>query len=379
MTNGNLSLLLLLGISAATDSSCASRKEVAPEYVEHVVFSPGENLTALTRITESSYVCDYPFGGDKGKDLFFTQHDNGTYSNIYRKENPIGASVSRKTSGQNHNMAPSYCAATDMVAFEGQLEGNTVSDIYMVNASLTNALTQVTNTPDAHECFPSLSRDGKRIAYERRNRHGNVKDSEIWVKNLQTNENKLLSLGRMPSFSSDGTKIVYVKYSSDGQSTSLCTINADGTGQEQLTDANMGVVWRPCFSPDGSHIVFRCTKQQKSDFDLYVVDSHGNGLTQLTINKSYDGEPYWANDGNIYFTSDRGGRDQHYQIWRFRYSGGDNIPPTPIESVYHIVSAGEKITDIAQKYGVTVREIVQWNNLKSMTLTTGMRLIVNKK
>lgn len=368
--------LLAVGFVTGVICSCAAHKPIIPEPVvveHHVVSSPGENLTALTRVTETEYKCDYPFGGDKGKNLFFTQRDNADYTNIFKKQDPISASMSQKTSGRNHNMAPSYCEATDMVAFEGRLEGNTVSDLYMVNASQTNALTQVTNTPDAHESFPCLNRDGKKIVYEKRARHANMKESEIWIKNLQTNENIMLGMGRMPSFSHDGKSIVYVKYASDGMSTSLCTINADGTNQVQLTDASMGTIWRPCFSPDDRHIVFQCAKQQKSDFDLYVVDYNGNGLIQLTINNSYDGEPYWANDGNIYFTSDRGGRDGHYQIWRFKFGQST----APILTTTHVVARGENINQIAQKYNVTVRDIVKWNNLSTMTLTPGMHLKIS--
>ena len=121
------------------------------------------------------------------------------------------------------------------------------------------------------------------------------------------------------------------------------------------------------------------------------MDSNGNGLTQLTINKSYDGEPYWANDGNIYFSSDRGGVDKHYQIWRFRYGVSTlniksipsisevstEIAPQPTSFTYHTVQEGETITVIARRYGVTVKDIVKWNKLMTMTITPGMKLKVS--
>ena len=80
-----------------------------------------------------------------------------------------------------------------------------------------------------------------------------------------------------------------------------------------------GYALNPRWSPDGTRLVFQSSKKDKKDFDLYVIDVDGNNLTQLTINKSYDGQPYWTTDGYIYFVSDRGNDAGNYQIWRFKY------------------------------------------------------------
>ena len=396
---GKKKLFYLSGFTIVTMFivGCSSKVvvvEQTPVVETHVVYSPGENLTALTKVHETEYKCEYPFGGDGGKNLFFVVRDNSAnkYSNIYRKDSPTSMSMSQLTGGKNHNFAPSYCAATNKVAFAGRPEGNSISDIYMVNAIQGGALQQVTNTPDADEQYPCLSKDGTKIVYEKVLRNRSIKETEIWIRNLQTNENIQLGLGRTPSFSPDGRSIVFVKYASDTYTTCLCLVNADGSNLTQMTDASMGTVWRPCFSPDGRYIVFQCKKTQKGDDDLYVIDRNGSNLTQLTINKSFDGEPYWSNDGNIYFTSDRGGRNEHYQIWRFRYGATSQeitptvntitittptTPSTTYTGTYHTVQNGETITDIARRYGVTVKDIVRWNNLMTMTITTGMKLKVS--
>lgn len=55
------------------------------------------------------------------------------------------------------------------------------------------------------------------------------------------------------------------------------------------------------------------------------------------------------------------------------------MPPMSITPAdYHTVSAGETITDIAKRYGVTVRDIIKWNGLQTMTITAGMRLKVSQ-
>ena len=45
---------------------------------------------------------------------------------------------------------------------------------------------------------------------------------------------------------------------------------------------------------------------------------------------------------------------------------------------YHTVQSGETITDIARKYGITVRDVVSWNKLTTMTINAGMRLKVSQ-
>ena len=384
-----LSALLLALITV----SCGPR--------EWDMYAPGENMSSLTKITDMEDICEYPFGGNNGRNLFFTVRDKrGISRNIYKRDIPTSGSVIQKTAGKNDNTHPTYCAATDKLVFAGKQEGAISSDIYMMDASQGNALTQVTNTPDATEYFPCISNDGQTIVYQKFSAYSNnLKDCEIWIKNLQNGENIMLGLGRMPSFSPDGRDIAFMRFTADGTSTCLWTMRRDGTNQVQLTDAKLGIAEKPCFSPDGRYIVFSCTKKDKKDADLYIVDRDGNSLTQLTMNKSFDGEPYWANDGNIYFSSDRGGRNGHYQVWRFKY--GNAVPsyqtttrPAPAPSpsstyspapapqpsysgVYHTVQNGETITEIARRYNITVRDVVKWNNLTTMTITPGMKLKVS--
>ena len=95
MKNKSLYVVLIMAIALTT--SCGSRK--------FLVYSPGENLTALTKVHETEYVCYAPNGGNDGKNLFFTMMDKSGYSNIYRKDNPNSVSASQLTGGHNHNFS----------------------------------------------------------------------------------------------------------------------------------------------------------------------------------------------------------------------------------------------------------------------------------
>ena len=238
-----------------------------------------------------------------------------------------------------------------------------------------------------------LSTDGKMIVFEKVFAGGALRDAQIWRQDLTTESPTLLCQGLMPSFSHDNRSIVFVRFTPDGANTCLVVMDINGQNQTELTDAKMGIVGNPRFSPDDRQIVFQCSKKDKKDLDLYVINRDGTGLTQLTFNKSHDAEPFWANDGYIYFSSDRGGRQYNFQIWRFKYGNFkyNPLPPDPKPApkpydpapqpkpaiTYHTVADGETITDIARRYGITVRDVVQWNDLKTMTITPGMKLKVS--
>ena len=400
MKTKNYLHLSAVAMAAILTASCGTKK--------FAMYSPEEtNLQSLTKVTDNeNNKFEYPYGGDNAKDLFFVVLDKRGFSNIYRKENPIAAAMSPKTDGRNYFSTPTYCPTTNQLAYAGYQEGAFTRDIYMVNVAQSSAIRRITNTPSENEYHPCLSADGHFIVYGKRIAGGSARDNQIWKQDLQTESPTLLCQGMMPSLSHDNRYIAFVRMTADGENTCLMMMDVNGMNQTELTDAKMGVVGMPRFSPDDRQIVFACKKKDKKDVDLYVINRDGTGLTQLTFNKSYDADPYWANDGNIYFSSDRGGKVDNFQIWRFRYGNAMQhsyspaapvaaptapattytpapattytpAPTTTYSGTYHTVKDGESITDIARKYNITVREVVKWNNLNTMTITPGMKLKVS--
>lgn len=319
---------LLLFLSLAVSVGMSAQKKLA-------IQTSGENLTALSQVTDMETPCFNPYGGDYGKNLYFAVQEDKKYYNIYKKDNSFASAMSQKTSGKNCNLAPCYNEKLDKIAFRCQNEGSATSDIFTMPNTKGKALTQVTESSNAFEGNPNFSEDGKFLIYDRQTYSSAkvytfasflglgessilVEKSEVWIKNLETGENTLLGNGYQPCFSPDNKQIAYVKYSSDAKSSSIWTMDIDGSNPVQITDAKKGYACYPRWSPDGKKIVFQSTKKDKKDADLYVIDLDGNNLTQLTLNKSHDGCPYWTKDGYIYFTSDRGNKKGIYQIWRFK-------------------------------------------------------------
>ena len=219
----------------------------------------GENLATLTRVTDNEEPCLDPFGGDNGSALFFSVRENKKYYNLYKKDNPFSAAMSQKTSGKNFNRNPCFNPTTGKIAFSCMQDGASTSDIYTMFDSKGKALSQITESTDAYEEYPSFNKEGNLVVYDKIQlsyyRKANwatfffgfggstvvVENSEIWLRNLKTGENVLLGNGYQPCFSPDGTKIAYVKYSSDAKSTSIWIMNIDGSEQVQVTDAKKGL------------------------------------------------------------------------------------------------------------------------------------------
>ncbi len=296
-----------------------------------LVITHNESLAALTKITDMTHSCMNPWGGDYGKDLYFTVFEDNKYYNIYKKDDVLSNAVITKTSGKNRHTTPVCCKAIDRVAFRYWGEESTNSDIYMIAASKGKALIQVTDTQDGNEGNPNLSKDGQWMIYDKRPLSFNkvtvlnaeqfvfsLQHSELWLKNLSTGETILLGSGSQPVLSPDGKKIAFIKFAADVKSSSLWVMNLDGSETRQITDASKGYAAAPQWSPDGTKLIFQLSRKDKKDADIYVIDENGDNLIQYTNNKSADITPYWTEDNFVYFSSDRGSVPGHYQIWRFK-------------------------------------------------------------
>ena len=86
----------------------------------------------------------------------------------------------------------------------------------------------------------------------------------------------------------------------------------------------------PSFSPDGSKIVF--TSDRSGNFDIWLMNSNGTGALQLTFDGSEQKNPAWAPDGErVAYVSNEGG---DYSIWVMSLGNtGSQIEYTPSEVV----------------------------------------------
>jgi TolB protein len=174
--------------------------------------------------------------------------------------------------------------------------------------------------PPSNGVVPSFSPDGRRIVYFAPGPQGHA---EIFLMNADgTNQRRLTTTtgavpmpngARMiasaaPSFSPDGTKIVYS--STQNGHIEIWLMNADGSAQRPLTvpddraapDANA-----PSWSPDGTRIAF-WSGTAASQGNIWVMNADGGNRRQLTLDPANHNSdnPAWSPDGKyIIYESDR--------------------------------------------------------------------------
>ncbi len=196
--------------------------------------------------------------------------------------------------------APASTVTKGRIAFSA-LDGQTWQ-IYSVEPD-GSGLTQLTHVPDPEVTGdPSWSPDGTRIVFTVQPSAGNR--SDIWVMDADGSNLRQLTDGNgwnwAPAWSPDGNRIAFAR----GDPSNIYAVNADGSHLARLTQLTAGdeSASDPSWSPDGSQIVF--SPGGEVEKDLYVVNADGTGERRLLDLPGYQMEPAWSPDGStIGFTS----------------------------------------------------------------------------
>jgi Tol biopolymer transport system component len=180
------------------------------------------------------------------------------------------------------------------------------------------------------------SRDfGSKIAFTSDRDEPNV-SAEIYVVNADgSGEQQLTDVdgynSNAPAWSPNGRKIAFHSNRGGGVGESdIYVMNADGSDVTRLTNLTalgLGGAHFAAWSPDGAKVVFNSFFQggTTGTREIWVVNADGTGLTNLTNHPSDDTRPDWSPDGTlIAFQSNRTG---NAEIFVMHADGSDGATP----------------------------------------------------
>jgi len=137
--------------------------------------------------------------------------------------------------------------------------------------------------------MPSWSPDGTKIVFEENYHYVAIMNSDGTNHIELTNDINYCST--YPKWSPDGTKIVFSKRYSGEDYCNLYTIDLDGNNIEKITDFYFTSA--PSWSPDGRKIVFDGMDFDRDD-GIYIIGVDGKNLKKLTY---YNTKGHWWTSG----------------------------------------------------------------------------------
>jgi TolB protein len=187
-----------------------------------------------------------------------------------------------------------YPGATNArLAFGMNVGGNV--DVYTVRPGGQD-LRRLTTDPGFDACA-AYSADGGRIAYCSGQGGGPV---QVWtMKQNGTDKEQVTHLSGpaiFPDFSPDSSEIVFTAKPADSPTRDIYVVGSDGSSLTRLTNG-VGNNAYPAFSPDGSKIAF--TSDRSGIWQVWLMNADGTGQHQLTFDQQpKDQVPDWSPDGS---------------------------------------------------------------------------------
>lgn len=168
---------------------------------------------------------------------------------------------------------------------------------------------------------PEFDAEGKKIIFSNNTGDG----SGLFLRDLATGlttrlDNKAQD-SEAPSLSPDGSRLVFVVWPPDRESSQIFVADANGSNWIPLT-AGKYYNWSPRWSPDGKKIVFETTRD--GERQIYIMDPDGKNQVNLTRNKDLCHSPSWSPNGAFIAYMSRGDNGKA-NIFVMRSDGSNKI------------------------------------------------------
>lgn len=200
--------------------------------------------------------------------------------------NADGTDPQQLTSG-SYDVSPAWSPDGSKIAFASARPNNgsgEVGQIWVMNSDGSN-MTQLEQPSDVNNYLaddPHWSPDASQIVF-------GAGAGGVYVMNADgSNLHQLASSGADPSFSPDGSKIVY------SNANNIYVMSADGSNPTPLTSDVVTAAIEPTWSPDGAKIAFAADRSVLDQFQIWTMNADGSDQTALiTDGNTREGSPSW--------------------------------------------------------------------------------------
>jgi len=300
-------------------------------YLKRVSVSPSRVTHAkstLVRLTNNNAQDTGPSWSPDGKKIAFTSNRDGK-TEIYLMD-VDGSNVLRLTNNLTNDDFPRWSPDNHKILFHSDRDGNW--EIYVMDADGSNQTRLTMNSAD--DRAPSWSPDGKRVAFASNRGNNNPYNFDIYVMDGDGSDATRIvndpEYDADPSWSPDGQKIVFV--TGRNGNFDVYEMNADGSGQRNLTaDNSKPDIW-PIWPPNGNNIAF--VRNTEGNEQIFVMDADGGNLMRVTNNAANNSLPSWSPDGSrLIFPTDHDGNWEIYvtsvegELSRLTDDSADDLAP----------------------------------------------------
>ncbi len=263
-------------------------------------------------------------------DVLFVSESDG-FQQIYGvKDTTFNTVYSINLDNINGTLDPTWCSDGRKFAFTRIIMSTTTgypfhTNIYIVNMdSLDNAFSQVTYSLRSIDSIgtyygtlnlrPDWSLQTNQLVFiSDRDSAFNIYNSNIsdtltgdTLPTVLTDLTDKIDIFCYPSFSPDGSKIIYTSKKSGNDE--IWMMNSDGSNKTQLTQNGASINSRPRFSPGADKISFFSNMWVNGNDSLQIYTMDPNGTNLDTVTKSGNNyDPSWSPDGAEIVYAKRGG------------------------------------------------------------------------
>jgi len=118
-----------------------------------------------------------------------------------------------------------------------------------------------------------------------------------------------------PFFSFDGRKITWRRFSKDGSTAEIYTMDL-ASGEEKRVTRMGKMSWAPFFHPSGDYLIFASNREGFANFELFMVDvGGGHAPVRVTYTEGFDGLPVFSPDGKRLSWTSKRSADKKSQIF----------------------------------------------------------------